>query len=1182
METLAPAVVAVIVTCDPGPWFEETLAAFAAQDYPELSYLVLDAGSVEDPTARVAAGLPGAYVRLLGRNDGFGVSANEAIHMVEGASHLLFCHDDVAPDPDAVHLLMEEAFRSNAGVVAPKLVSWDDPARLLHVGMAVDKSGAVVDRVEPGELDAGQHDAVRDVFLAPGGCTLVRADLFAELGGFDPHIFVLGEDLDLCWRAQVAGARVVVAPAARVRHLEQLASGRRAVPAAVLSQIGARAARAPLSEPVALEPVALEPVALEPVALEPVGAGPPAGGPAPGPPGEAPARRRRSMTPRRHGRRRVAMVTLQSLQRRHELHAVMKSYSRFHLVRVLPQVFVLSSAEYVIALITRHRDRAFAVAHAWRWNLARRAAIREERRQVAAYRRLDDAEVRRLQLHGSARLTAYLRRALAEGLRAAHLGGAAEAARQLGEVPVAPTTAPPRAAVPVRGVAWLIAAVVVVFGSRSLIGNGLPYVGQFLAMPSVGTLLHRFASGWQPAGVGTTDPTSPATLLLGLGGIVSFEATGLLQKIVVLGCIPVGAWGMVRLLRPLGSPRARTAGGLAYLALPIAYDSVATGQWAALVAYAVAPWILLRFFRASTLEPYADDADPVTVGRRPGARRRHPLRRHALALGLLLAVVVAVAPSCTLLMPVLALALVVGIGVAGGTGRGRAAGRVVALAVGGALVAGVLLAPWLVVVALGPGTWQVLGGVAPAAAAAPGWSQLLHLALGPIGDSVLTVGFLVAAALPVWIGSHWRLAWAARAWLVVASTMAFAWAAGRGWLGPLAVPAGVMLAGAGAGLAMLIGLGVVSFEEDLRGHRFGWRQAGAAVAALAAVVGALPTLAASLDGRWELPPTGYGQATAWMTAPTVARQGDFRVLWLGDPRAVLGAGWQAVPGLAYTISVDGVPDTTGLWPPADPGAAGAVGAAVRAAVDGSTVRLGSLLAPYAVRYVVLVESIAPSIPDVQSPTTYPPPAGVVPGLLAQADLRHVISQGGYDVFVDDAALPLRAVVPGARGAHGSVPSGSLSDAAVVPVLRGDPDATAVRGPVPAGTLVAAVAPGSTWQVVGAAGRVVTARRALGYAAAFPLPRPGVVELRYEGSVPHALGAAAEVVVWLVVVAALLGRRRWLDWWWGPLRRRVGSPGAPSPGRGDAAAGPGAPAPGPGHSGATAPDAPVPDAHRVST
>src|SRR6202161_1274132 len=134
LKTLAPPVVAVIVTCDPGPWFAEMLRAFAAQEYPELSVLVLDAGGAEDPSATVAAELPGAFVRLLGVNRGFGASANEALTMVEGASHFLFCHDDIAPAPDAVHQLVEESYRSNAGVGAPKLVSWDDPGGTLALG----------------------------------------------------------------------------------------------------------------------------------------------------------------------------------------------------------------------------------------------------------------------------------------------------------------------------------------------------------------------------------------------------------------------------------------------------------------------------------------------------------------------------------------------------------------------------------------------------------------------------------------------------------------------------------------------------------------------------------------------------------------------------------------------------------------------------------------------------------------------------------------------------------------------------------------------------------------------------------------------------------------------------------------------------------------------------------------
>ena len=90
------------------------------------------------------------------------------------------------------------------------------------MGEGIDHSGYAVPLVEPGELDQEQHDAVRDVFTVPGACTLVRADLFAEIGGFDEGIDYLLDDLSLCWRAHIAGARVIVAPDARVRHVQAL------------------------------------------------------------------------------------------------------------------------------------------------------------------------------------------------------------------------------------------------------------------------------------------------------------------------------------------------------------------------------------------------------------------------------------------------------------------------------------------------------------------------------------------------------------------------------------------------------------------------------------------------------------------------------------------------------------------------------------------------------------------------------------------------------------------------------------------------------------------------------------------------------------------------------------------------------------------------------------------------
>ena len=57
---VAPPVVAVLVTSGSGEWLSPALESLAGQDYPALSVLVLDNAAPTDPTARIAAELPGA------------------------------------------------------------------------------------------------------------------------------------------------------------------------------------------------------------------------------------------------------------------------------------------------------------------------------------------------------------------------------------------------------------------------------------------------------------------------------------------------------------------------------------------------------------------------------------------------------------------------------------------------------------------------------------------------------------------------------------------------------------------------------------------------------------------------------------------------------------------------------------------------------------------------------------------------------------------------------------------------------------------------------------------------------------------------------------------------------------------------------------------------------------------
>ena len=69
------------------------------------------------------------------------------------------------------------------------------------------------------ECDAGQYDDARDVFWVSRAAFCCRADVFRALGGFDADFFAHMEEIDLCWRMQLAGWRVRVVPESRVYHL---------------------------------------------------------------------------------------------------------------------------------------------------------------------------------------------------------------------------------------------------------------------------------------------------------------------------------------------------------------------------------------------------------------------------------------------------------------------------------------------------------------------------------------------------------------------------------------------------------------------------------------------------------------------------------------------------------------------------------------------------------------------------------------------------------------------------------------------------------------------------------------------------------------------------------------------------------------------------------------------------
>ena len=1044
-----PAVAAVVVIRDAGWWLDESLLAFANQDYPNLSLIVVDTTGEPDTPLRVQAAAPDAYLLRLGADTGFSAAVNAAVGMVEGASHFVICHDDVAPSAQAVRLLVEEAFRSNAGIASPKYVEWERSDRLVAVGATTDWAGTVRGLVEPGELDQAQHDRVREILVAPGGMTLVRSDLFRTLGGFDTCFDDDGRDLDLSWRAKLLGARLVVVPAATVRHAQE-------------------------------------------------------------PHGEE-RRRGNDIQERLAARRRDAEVS--------RYRTVLTCYRWFNLVWVVPLGLLWALVETLVLAAGGRRGEAWATLSAPILALRRPAALLRSRRDVQKSRRVGDRALRALQTGTAGQVTAFLR-SRADHLRigADHQAGGIQAVQEERERPGGGPGGR-RALVALVGVGF----VVLVFGSRNILGHGLPQIGQLPHAPSGwASIWSDWWSGWQTSGLGVASPATPMLALIGVAATALFGAVGTLSQLLALLPLVVGPAGAYRGARWWGSKRGQLLAAATYAVVPLAYNSLSKGDWEGLVAFAAAPWVLSRLVELSAAIPVPRGASAAVASK-------------VLVLGALIGATAASAPSFFYVALIVGIGLIVGSVVVGDTAPllRFAAGTLTSVA-----AAFVLTLPWSATVISSP---AAIGGPSLSSADRLGWSSLLRFHTGPYGSGFWEWLILAAAALALVLGRGWRLAWASRLWAVALACFGVAWAASQGALPN--IPPDVVLAPAAAAIASAVALGAASFEIDLPGYRFGWRQGAAAAGAVCLALAAVPFVTASGSGRWDMPSASPSSALSLLPSPSA---GGYRVLWVGVPDALPLASRSLEPGFGYATTFGTVPSLTDEFPTGSPGASPILADDLIAAQDRLTTRLGHLLAPAGVRYIVVADHTGPTG---SGSRPVPVPEALLAGLETQTDLAPLdVGDSHYQVYENSAWSPVRSLLPsGAVGFALSEAAGSSrarTYQAERPLQQTElGGAGGLLGTWPGagvGTLAALTAPSGNVAYVGYTfskgwsldlqGTKVEPRRAFGWAMAFELPAltssTPKATLRY--ATPwglRALQVGEVLVVALAVAAAAISRRR---------------------------------------------------------
>ncbi len=107
-------------------------------------------------------------------------------------------------------------------VINPDTYASPTLVRELVVGLGPD-IGLVEARQLPLEHPKAYDPVTGETSWASGSCVLIRAAVFVRTGGFDPGTFFMHvDDVDLSWRARLAGFRVVHRPTARVFHDKRL------------------------------------------------------------------------------------------------------------------------------------------------------------------------------------------------------------------------------------------------------------------------------------------------------------------------------------------------------------------------------------------------------------------------------------------------------------------------------------------------------------------------------------------------------------------------------------------------------------------------------------------------------------------------------------------------------------------------------------------------------------------------------------------------------------------------------------------------------------------------------------------------------------------------------------------------------------------------------------------------
>jgi len=217
-----PQVSVVVVNWNRRELLRACLRSLQRQSFADFEVIVVDNGSSDgsaDMVEQEFAGGGDARFRVIRNRDNLGFCAANNQGIAASRSPLVaLLNNDAEADPEWLEEMVKlSMLHPEAGMIACKILTYEDPRRIDKVGHLIYPDGQNRGR-GAGEWDMGQYDVVEEVAWPDGCACMFRREALEECGGFDEDFYMFGDDAELGLRLRIAGWKCLYVPTAVVKH----------------------------------------------------------------------------------------------------------------------------------------------------------------------------------------------------------------------------------------------------------------------------------------------------------------------------------------------------------------------------------------------------------------------------------------------------------------------------------------------------------------------------------------------------------------------------------------------------------------------------------------------------------------------------------------------------------------------------------------------------------------------------------------------------------------------------------------------------------------------------------------------------------------------------------------------------------------------------------------------------